>query len=1047
MKVFTQRSDRVKGVDIHPTEPWILACLYNGHVYLWNYAEQSLVKSFEVTELPVRTAKFIARKQWIVCGADDMFVRVYNYNTMDKVKAFEAHTDYIRSIAVHPTLPYILTCSDDMLIKLWDWDKGWQCTQIFEGHSHYVMQVVFNPKDTNTFASASLDRSIKVWSLGSPTPNQTLEGHEKGVNTVDYYSGGDRPYLVSGADDRLVKVWDYQTKACIQTLEGHAHNIATVCFHPELPLILTGSEDGTVKLWHSTTYRLENTLNYGMERVWAVAYLKGSNSIAVGYDEGCVMVKLGREEPVASMDNSGKIIWARHNEIQTANIKSLGEVEETDGERLPLSVKDLGSSDIYPQSLQHSPNGRFVTVCGDGEFVIYTALAWRNKSYGSALEFVWANDSNVFATREAGSTIKIHRNFKEATTIKPGFSVEGIHGGQLLGVRSNDFICFYDWNTGKVVRRIDVAARGVHWSEGGSYVVIASEASFFVLEYMSDLVESFLGTGQEADEDGIEDAFDLVTEVPEKIRTGIWVGDCFIYNNAAWRLNYCVGGEITTLYHLDKPLYLLGYLASQSRVYLVDKDFSVVSYTLLLSVVEYKTLVLRGDLETAAQVLETIPQDQHNNIAKFLEAKGMPEEALEVATDADYKFDLAVTLGRLELALDLAAESDSESKWRQLGEMAMQAGRLEVAEKCFAKAKDLGGLLLMASSKADAKAMAALAAMAEEQGKQNIAFVCHLMLGDLQKCIDQLVACGRVPEAAFFARTYCPSRMGEVVKLWRKDLAKINPKAAESLASPDEYPNLFPNLQEALQAETYLGRQRAAPIPASRYPELEGAAMVDIIAKVQELGLSGDLDNGTAAHPTANGTNGAHQSPGQAEHDDDDALFAGNGGSPGDEPAAAGAYGGFRGTGAADLLGLGAEEPVAAEEEGGFGGGGQDDDEEEEDDVFGDPQFDPATAGSHSTSPGAAAGAFGGFDEGASAPPAAAAPAFTAAAAPLSFQQHAAPAAAPHPVTGLTPEEEALLEDDDLNLGDDAGFGDAELNEADVNLDDDWGLDAEEKDD
>ena len=35
----------------------------------------------------------------------------------------------------------------------------------------------------------------------------------------------------------------------------------------------------------------------------------------------------------------------------------------------------------------------------------------------------------------------------------------------------------------------------------------------------------------------------------------------------------------------------------------------------------------------------------------------------------------------------------------------------------------------------------------------------------------------------------------QVVKLWRKDLAKINPKAAESLASPDEYLNLFPNLQ------------------------------------------------------------------------------------------------------------------------------------------------------------------------------------------------------------------------------------------------------------
>jgi hypothetical protein len=58
-----------------------------------------------------------------------------------QVRTFEAHTDYIRSIAVHPSLPYLLTSSDDMLIKLWDWDKAWACVQVFEGHSHYVMQV------------------------------------------------------------------------------------------------------------------------------------------------------------------------------------------------------------------------------------------------------------------------------------------------------------------------------------------------------------------------------------------------------------------------------------------------------------------------------------------------------------------------------------------------------------------------------------------------------------------------------------------------------------------------------------------------------------------------------------------------------------------------------------------------------------------------------------------------------------------------------------------------------------------------------------------
>lgn len=46
--------------------------------------------------------------------------------------------------------------------------------------------------------------------------------------------------------------------------------------------------------------------------------------VVIGYDEGTIMVKLGREVPIASMDNSGKIIWAKHNEIQTVNIKSVG---------------------------------------------------------------------------------------------------------------------------------------------------------------------------------------------------------------------------------------------------------------------------------------------------------------------------------------------------------------------------------------------------------------------------------------------------------------------------------------------------------------------------------------------------------------------------------------------------------------------------------------------------------------------------------------------------------------------------------------------------
>jgi len=47
-----------------------------------------------------------------------------------------------------------------------------------------------------------------------------------------------------------------------------------------------------VRIWHANTYRLESTLNYGLERAWSISCLKGSNNVAIGYDEGSIMIKV-----------------------------------------------------------------------------------------------------------------------------------------------------------------------------------------------------------------------------------------------------------------------------------------------------------------------------------------------------------------------------------------------------------------------------------------------------------------------------------------------------------------------------------------------------------------------------------------------------------------------------------------------------------------------------------------------------------------------------------------------------------------------------------
>lgn len=81
------------------------------------------------------------------------------------------------------------------------------------------------------------------------------------------------------------------------------------------------------------------------------------------------------------------------------------------------------------------------------------------------------------------------------------------------------------------------------------------------------------------------------------------------------------------------------------------------------------------------------------------------------------------------------------------------------------------------------------------KGKNNIAFSALLQLGATQEAIDLLIKTDRIPEAAMFARTYMPSETSRVVKLWKQELEKNNrPKVAESLADPENYPNLFPEL-------------------------------------------------------------------------------------------------------------------------------------------------------------------------------------------------------------------------------------------------------------
>lgn len=299
----------------------------------------------------------------------------------------------------------------------------------------------------------------------------------------------------------------------------------------------------------------------------------------------------------------------------------------------------------------------------------------------------------------------------------------------------------------------------------------------------------------------MEAAFAVVTDLQESVRSGEWVGDAFLFTTTT-RLSYLLGEQVVHIAQFDQPMYLLRYLQRDERVYLCDKDVNVVSYRLSTALLSYQTLVLRGEIEAAQELLPEVPADQMSKIARFLEAQGHKELALEVATDPEHRFELALSLNNLAVALELAREADMQAKWSAVADKALEAWDVKLAEECFLNAKDLGSLLLLYTSSGNKAGLANLARQAEETGSNNVAFASWWSTGDIPAAIDLLKRTGRISEAVLFSQTYQPSKTQGLVHEWKESLEKQGKgKVSRLLGVPGEDEDLFPDWNEYIKLE------------------------------------------------------------------------------------------------------------------------------------------------------------------------------------------------------------------------------------------------------
>jgi WD40 repeat protein/Flp pilus assembly protein TadD len=311
------------------------------------------------------------------------------------------------------------------------------------GHSQPVHAVAFDP-DGRRLASASFDKSLKIWDLASGKEIRTLLGHSQIVTCVAWSPDGRLLASGSGIWDEArpgeLKVWDATTGRELHNLIGFRElvnfigpkaAIAAVAFSPDSRRLATANWDNTVRLWDLTT-----GLPVGILR---------------GYPARCIAFSPDGQRLASGCRSGPIVVWqaasgARQHILRghTSDVYSVA--FSPDGQRLvsgswdhTVRVWDMASGKEVPTSARHtdtiwgvdySPDGeRLASACNDGSVKVW------NASTGKEL-----------------ATFRGHSGYVHAVAFSPG-------GRRLASASWDNTVKIWDLNADQQGRRFSASAR------------------------------------------------------------------------------------------------------------------------------------------------------------------------------------------------------------------------------------------------------------------------------------------------------------------------------------------------------------------------------------------------------------------------------------------------------------------------------------------------------------------------------------------------------------------------------------------------------------
>jgi WD40 repeat protein len=301
----------------------------NRSVEIRTVADGKLTRALSSHAAAFFAVAFSRDGRWLASAANDRTVRLWQIATGRAMPRLTGHTGWVQALAFSPDNRLLASGSNSGEIKLWDVNTGKEVfkqsfpgdrfhaiafsadgkwiaaagiaqtihlvelatkqTRNLTGHEGEVTGLIFVP-NSSLIASASTDRTVRLWNATTGAPEktlatlsgqvntlavspdgrtlaagtadkkvelfrldggqqQTLAGHTNEIFTLSFSTDG--RWLTSAGADQMVRIWDVKTGSEIRALPGASGEINGIDFTADSRFLVSANEDGSMNVWNT----------------------------------------------------------------------------------------------------------------------------------------------------------------------------------------------------------------------------------------------------------------------------------------------------------------------------------------------------------------------------------------------------------------------------------------------------------------------------------------------------------------------------------------------------------------------------------------------------------------------------------------------------------------------------------------------------------------------------------------------------------------------------------------------------------------------------